>query len=102
MDRNIKLKGICEKLNEDQQIVVGPLIDNIVFMEGRLTELRALPQIRVSRKNPAVQEVTPAGKQYKETMQSYINAIKVIMSALQKADTNAADELLTQLKEFEL
>lgn len=102
MERAEQLKEICSKLNQDQQAVVRPLLIEIEFMEKRLTELRALPHIRTHPKNPARQEITPAGKQYKETMQAYLNAIKVIMTALYKTDTNAADELLEQLKEFEL
>lgn len=102
MDRSEQLAEICGKLDKDQQAVIQPLLVEIEFMERRLTELRQLPHIRTHPKNPARQEITPAGKQYKETMQAYLNAVKVIMTALYKSETNAADELLEQLKEFEL
>ena len=102
MTRIEQLQAICDKLDDDKKTVISPLITEISFMESRLDDLRQLPHIRTHPKNPARQETTPAGKQYKETMQAYINAVKVIMTALYKTDTSAADELLDRLKEFEL
>ena len=59
-------KGI-EGINE----IVTPLIDDVVFLEERLEELRRLPFIRVNPKNDADQKATPAAKQYKEFLQQY-------------------------------
>ena len=101
MERLQQLQEICSKLDDDKRAVISPLLIDIAFMEGRLAELRALPHLRVHPKNPQRQEITPAGKQYKETMQAYLNAIKAIMSALNKNETSAADELLARLQEFE-
>ena len=102
MERLKQLQEICEKLDTDKQAVIQPLLLDIAFMERRLDELRQLPHLRVHPKNRERQEVTPAGKQYKETMQAYLNAVKVIMTALYKTETSAVDELLEKLKEFEL
>lgn len=102
MNRQKELKEIVSKLDEDKRKVLAPLLIDIEFLEGRLEELRRLPHIRVDTKNPAKQQITPAGKQYKEMMQSYINAVKVIVSALNKVESSAADELLERLKEFEI
>lgn len=102
MERIEQLQEITSKLNNDQQAIIQPLLGEITFMEKRLDELRRLPHLRIHPKDPARQQVTPAGKQYKETMQAYLNAIKVIMTALSRNDTSAADELLTKLQEFEL
>lgn len=97
-----ELKQIASKLSEEQQAIVQPLLIDIAFMEIKLADLRKLPHIRVHPKNPARQEVTPAGKQYKETMQSYLNAVKVILTAINRSDTSAADELISKLEEFQL
>jgi hypothetical protein len=35
-------------------------------------------------------------------MQSYLNAVKVILTALNRNDTSAADELLSKLEEFQI
>lgn len=102
MERLKQLQDICSRLDDDKKAVIQPLLLDIAFMERRLDELRQLPHIRIHPKNRERQEVTPAGKQYKETMQAYLNAVKVIMSALYKTETSAADELLERLKEFEL
>lgn len=101
-ERYKQLVEITDKLGDDKKAVIAPLITEIVFIEGKLESLRELPHLRIHPKNPERQQITPAGKQYKETMQAYLNAVKVIMSALYKTDTSAADELLEKLKEFEL
>lgn len=101
-ERYKQLVEITDKLGDDKKAVIAPLITEVVFMEGKLESLRELPHLRIHPKNPERQQITPAGKQYKETMQAYLNAVKVIMSALYKTDTSAADELLEKLKEFEL
>lgn len=102
MERLQQLQEICSRLDDDKRAVISPLLIEVDFMENRLAELRSLPHIRIHPKDKARQEVTPAGKQYKETMQSYLTAVKTILTALYKTDTSAADELLERLKEFEV
>ena len=82
MDRLSELQAIFEKVDADKAAVVAPLLPQVVFLESRLEELRQLPHLRIHPKNPARQEITPAGKQYKEFMQSYLNAIKVLQTTL--------------------
>jgi hypothetical protein len=101
MSRLDDLKEIAEALPAEQKNIIAPLLSDIDFMESRLASLRALPHIKVHPKDPSKQRITPAGKQYKEVMQSYLNAMKVIISALNKTETSAADELLKKLEEFE-
>lgn len=60
------------------------LLEEKAFLETRLEELRKLPFIKVNPKNPVQQKTTPAGKQYKELLQQYINLIK----ALEKLSEN--------------
>ena len=62
--------------------LVSKVIDDIVFLEAKLEELRKLPFIDVNPKNPVKQKATPAAKQYKEFLQQYINCIKVIESVI--------------------
>ena len=45
---------------------------------------------------------SPAAKLYKECMQSYMNAIRILLNTLRKVESSAADELLERLKEFSL
>lgn len=102
MKRLEELKKICKKLDEDKQLAIIPLLTEIVFMETRLEELRKLPHIKIHPNDPTKQAITPAGKQYKETVQGYLNALKVLMTALYRVESSAADELLSKLKEFDL
>ena len=54
------------------------LVDDMVFLENQLDQLRALPMIKTDPGNPARQKATPASKQYKEFLQQYTNVVKVI------------------------
>lgn len=100
-ERLNELKAIFEKVDADKAAVVSPLLPQVVFIEERLEYLRTVPHIRIHPKNPARQEVTAAGKQYKELMQQYTNTIKTLLMVLYRTESNAADELLEKLKEFE-
>lgn len=54
------------------------LIDEIIFIETRLQELRRLPFLKINPKNPEQQKATPAAKQYKELLQQYTNSLKLL------------------------
>lgn len=82
MTRLEELQTIFEKVDEDKALVIAPLLPQVVFIEERLRELQKVPHIRIHPKNPARQEITAAGKQYKEMMQSYLNAVKVLQMTL--------------------
>lgn len=101
MERIEKLKKIFENVDEDKREVITPLLDDVIFIEERLADLRKLPMLRVHPKNPTRQEVTPAGKQYKEYMQSYLNAIKVLQTTLYRAGEGGESPLMKALREFE-
>lgn len=59
-------------------VTLMPLIDEIIFLETQLVELKKLPFIVVNPKNLNQQRTTPAQKQYKELLQQYANIIKVV------------------------
>ena len=62
--------------------LVSSVLDDIVFLEEKLEELKKLPFIEFNPKNPMQQRATPAAKQYKEFLQQYINCVKVIESVI--------------------
>ena len=92
MSRLEQLQAIFEKVDEDKSAVIRPLLPQVVFIEQRLEELRQLPHLRVHPSNPARQEITAAGKQYKELMQSYLNSIKVLQMTLSRYSVEEQDE----------
>jgi len=83
MTRKEELLRIFDQI-EDTKGIILPMIDDVVFLEERLTELRRLPFIKVNPKNPAQQKPTAAAKQYKELLQQYNNCIKILTGILRK------------------
>lgn len=69
---------------EDTKSIIAPMIDDLIFLENRLQELRQLPFLRVNPKDPSMQKPTPAAKQYKELLQQYNNCIKILTGILRK------------------
>jgi len=99
MDRKQKIISIFDKI--DNKELVFPLIDHAVFLEGELERLKGLPFIVAHPERPDLQKRTPAARQYKEDMQSYVSVIRTLQSFLKNSDIDADSELLAKLKEFE-
>lgn len=89
MSRRDELVAI---IPEESLELVKSVIDDVVFLEARLTELKALPFIEVNPNNPMKQRSTPASKLYKEFLQQYINCIKMIEYVIYKDKRLEGDE----------
>lgn len=89
MSRREELAAI---IPEDSLELVNSVIDDIVFLEERLVELKKLPFIQVNPKNKEQQRATPAAKQYKEFLQQYINCVKMIESVIYREKRLEGDE----------
>lgn len=100
MDRREQLDKIFENVEDDKKQLVSRLLDEVVFLENKMTELKSMPFINVHPKNPALQKLTPAAKLYKECTQSYMNAIRILCGILNKVETTAQDELLKLLENY--
>ena len=87
----------CEELlallPDDSKELVSDVVDEVVFLEERLTELKLLPFIQVHPQDKTKQRSTPAAKQYKEFLQQYINCIKVIESVIYRDKRLEGDEV---------
>ena len=95
------LQNIFKDVPAEQRAVILPLIDEVAFMESEMQYLRKLPQIRIHPKDKTRQEITQAGKRYREIMQTYNSAIKTLLSVLQRNGVDDDDGLLKALQEFE-
>lgn len=82
-NRKDELLKIFDQI-EDTKDIILPMIDDVVFLEEQLQELRKLPFIRVNPQDPSMQKPTPAAKQYKELLQQYNNCIKILTGILRK------------------
>ena len=78
---------------EESLELVNNVIDDVVFLEERLTELKKLPFIQVHPQDASKQRSTPASKQYKEFLQQYINCIKMIEYVIYKEKRIEGDEV---------
>lgn len=100
MTRREELEKIFMDVDENEHELVNKLLDEVVFLENQLTDLKKLPFISVHPQNPTMQRKTEAAKLYKECSQSYMNAIRILVGIIHKVDTSAQDELLKKLEEF--
>ena len=70
---------LLEAVKNDVKLV--PLVNEMVYLEKQLDQLRALPKIKVDSDCEQRQKATPAAKLYKEYLQQYVNVVKVIQKA---------------------
>jgi hypothetical protein len=93
MGRSEELHQIFEGIDENQNKIVSALIDEAVFVEGQLTELKKYPFIKFHPQNPNLQKVTAAGKQYRDYLQTYTNIIDKLCRIYGKDETEEESPL---------
>lgn len=64
-------------------MIISPLVEEVIFLEEQLALLRTLPHIKVHPKNTYRQEVTPAGKLYKDYNSRYADIVFKLSSKLE-------------------
>ncbi len=101
MDRREQLRGYFENVDEDKRSFAYDTIDEYLFFLDRIAELRNLPYIRTSKKDPSRQELTPAAKLIREYSQAVDAKRKTLLTILYRVESSAADDLLAKLAEFE-
>lgn len=100
MNRREELDEIFSVCDDAQKRLIAPLLDEVVFLETRMADLKELPFVISHPKNKNLQKSTAAAKQYKECSQSYMNAVRILNSILTKIEPSAADELMEKLAAF--
>ena len=65
----------------ENDISLIPLVDEMVFLEEQLEEIKKLPFLKVHPQNKELQKATPAAKQYKELLQQYTNIVRIMIRA---------------------
>lgn len=101
MDRIEELRAIFAEADESLKKIVWPLLEEVAFIEGQLSELRLLPWIRVDPDDKARQKATPAAKQYKELLQQQNNCIKILLGAAKNAAPEEESPLRVYLKRMD-
>lgn len=87
--RGAELESVFSGLGDDVRTLVYPLVENVVYIEAQLEELRKLPMIQVHPSDKLRQRATPAAKLYKEFVQQHANCVKALLGVLNK---NAPEE----------
>lgn len=82
-------KQLMESVNNEPRFI--NIIEDIVYLEQELNKLRTLPKIKVLKEDMYNQTPTAASKMYKEYLQQYINALKLLSKEIDK-DDNEDDE----------
>ena len=98
--RREELDEIFKDIDENERKLISKLLDEIVFLEEQMINLKKVPFISINPKNSNLQKVTSAAKIYKECSQSYMNAVRILLNTLRKVESSAQDELLRRLEEF--
>lgn len=102
MNRAEQLKAFFDNVDEDKKQFALDTVDEYLFFTDRIAELRKLPYIRIDKKNPERQMLTPAAKLIREYSQAVDAKRKTLLMILYRVENTAADELQNILKQFEL
>lgn len=75
-------------MNRAQELISGStdektkqLLEELIFLEDQLRELKQKPFLKINPKDPTQQKATPAAKLYKELLQQYNNSFKLLLKA---------------------
>ena len=90
---------------EDDNVKIAQLIDEVIFLEEQLVELKKLPFIMVNKSRPTIQKTTPAARQYKELLQQYNNCLRTLFridaeARREEAKANAEQEEESPLRKW--
>lgn len=102
MERAEELHEIFKGIDESKRKIVSPLIDEAVFLETQMQELKKYPPIKFHPTNPNLQKVTAAGKMYREYLQTYTNIIDKLCRIYGKDEAEEESPLRAFLKGLEV
>ena len=98
MNRMVELTKLFENFDEDKKTLIYPLLEDIVFLEKQLSDLKKLPFISVNPANNFQQKSTPAAKLYKELLQQLVNVVKALLIASKTTEEEEDSPLRQYLK----
>lgn len=86
MDRKEELiKALGAKVN---MTLLGEMVDEVIFIEKQLEEIRKLPFIKVHPSNPQLQKSTPAAGLYIKLNAQYNSALRTLASLSGQSDSS--------------
>ena len=84
--------------SKDNGAMIEPMVDEVVFLDQRLTELRKLPFLRIHPKNPEIQKATPASRMYVSLMAQYNANIRTLARLSGKIEVEEESPLRSWVK----
>lgn len=97
--REEELRALFEGLDDDVRALIGPTVENVLYLEREMEKVSKLPMIHVHPTDPNRQRSTPAAKLYKEFLQQHTNCIKLLASILNKSAPEEESPLRAWLNE---
>ena len=89
-------------MDEGTRELIIPMIDDYIFVQKRLDELKKFPPIETHPKNPSKQRRTAAGMHCKEYLQLKSNIFKSLCMMLKRIETETDSPLREYLKSIEV
>lgn len=93
---------IFASVDPEERKLVSGVIEDCIWLEEQLRNLRKIPHIQINPRNKSQMRVTPAARLYKQYATTYANNIRVLLNVLRKVETEEQNELLRKLEEFSL
>lgn len=91
---------LVQKRGAENALKARLLVDEIIFLEEKLVELKQYPFLSVNPSNHSQQKATPASRQYKEFLQQYNNSLKLLLHITGDMGANADDTAESPLREW--
>ncbi len=95
-----KYLDIMRNVDSNELALVDGIIDEVVFCEIEMEELRNLPFVVTKPGDSSRQKSTPAARLYKQYQAAYSNNIRILLNVLRKVESDAADDLEKRLSEY--
>lgn len=98
MDRREELLNCFKDVSEEKKLIVSNLIDEFLFLEAQLKELRGKPMTKTHPKDKQRVKATESAKLYKEFLQQYNNTLKNLLSLFKKNEEKEKSPLRIYLE----
>lgn len=89
-ERKDELLSIINKSGSQNDIKAKRLVEEVIFLEEQMEQLKAMPFIEVNQKNPVQQRPTKASAMYIKLLQQYNNSLRLLFRL--SGDIGESDE----------
>jgi len=97
MQNNQRREELLSCISADEKLV-GHLVDEIIYLEDQIAEVKKLPFIKVHPNDPQKQKSTPAARLYVQLNAQYNSAIRTLVSIANKDDGEEESPLRAWIK----